>query len=158
MTGTHQCMFSLNPSLQLNTSTTAVFMSSSAEQNTVKEKVMAIWSNDEEEEEWLDEMSEEELLSVKEKVKPIRLVLTKVSRFNKYKHESTNQQRSRTHGSTVSWCLQGYQKFLHNRSSQVVRRPRNTGSQATHHASRCVHTMELDIRCASIRHRLPCST
>ena len=114
--------------------------------------------DNEEEEEWLDEMSEEELLTVKEKVKPIRLVLTKVSRFNKYKHESTNQQRSRTHGSTASWCLQGYQKFLHNRSSQVVRRPRNTGSQATHHAPRCVHTMELDIRYASIRHRLPCST
>ena len=35
--------------------------------------------DNEEEEEWLDEMSEEELLSVKEKVKPIHLVLTKVS-------------------------------------------------------------------------------
>lgn len=40
----------------------------------------------------LDELSEEELLSVKESVKPIRLVLTKVSQFNKYKHNSTNQQ------------------------------------------------------------------
>ena len=35
--------------------------------------------DNEEEEEWLDEMSEELLLSVKEKVKPIHLVLTKVS-------------------------------------------------------------------------------
>ena len=35
--------------------------------------------DNEEEEEWLDEMSEEELLSFKEKVKPIHLVLTKVS-------------------------------------------------------------------------------
>ena len=39
-----------------------------------------------------DGMSEEELLSIKESVKPIRLVLTKVSQFNKYKHYSTNQQ------------------------------------------------------------------
>jgi hypothetical protein len=40
----------------------------------------------------LDELSEEEVLSIKESVKPIRLVLTKVSQFNKYKHHSTNQQ------------------------------------------------------------------
>ena len=40
-----------------------------------------------------EEMSEEELRSVKESVKPIRIVLTKVSQLNKYKHQSTNQLR-----------------------------------------------------------------
>ena len=40
----------------------------------------------------LDDLSEEEVLRVKESVKPIRLVLTKVSQFNKHKHHSTNQQ------------------------------------------------------------------
>ena len=39
-----------------------------------------------------DELSEDELMSVKENVKPIRLVLTKVSKFNIHKHHSTNQQ------------------------------------------------------------------
>ena len=39
-----------------------------------------------------DELSEDELMSVKENVKPIRLVLTKVSQFNIHKHHSTNQQ------------------------------------------------------------------
>jgi len=39
----------------------------------------------------LDELSEEDLLSVKESVKPIRLVLTKVSKFNKHKHHPYQQ-------------------------------------------------------------------
>ena len=39
-----------------------------------------------------DELSEDELMSIKENVKPIRLVLTKVSQFNIHKHHSTNQQ------------------------------------------------------------------
>jgi hypothetical protein len=64
-----------------------------------------------------DELSEEEVLSLKESVKPIRLVLTKVSQFNKHKHHSTNQQSC----STASRCIQRYQKLIHHRSSQVVR-------------------------------------
>ena len=34
----------------------------------------------------LDDLTEKEVLSVKESVKPIQLVLTKVSQFNKHKH------------------------------------------------------------------------
>ena len=34
----------------------------------------------------LDDLTEEEVLSIKESVKPIRLVLIKVSQFNKHKH------------------------------------------------------------------------
>jgi hypothetical protein len=44
MTGTHQSMFSLNLPLQLNTSTSAVFMSLSAGPNIAKERVTAVWS------------------------------------------------------------------------------------------------------------------
>jgi hypothetical protein len=60
----------------------------------------------------LDELSEEEVLSVKESVKPIRLVLTKVSQFNKYKHHSTNQQ----------WVLQlrGLSNAIKNSSTIVL--------------------------------------
>ena len=38
------------------------------------------------------ELSEEELTSLKESIKPMRLVLTKVSQLNKHKHHSTDQQ------------------------------------------------------------------
>ena len=42
MTGTHQSMFFLNLPLQLNTSMSAVFMSSSEWPNTAKERAMAV--------------------------------------------------------------------------------------------------------------------
>lgn len=78
----------------------------------------------------LDELSEEEVLSIKESVKPLRLVLTKVSQSNKHKHHSTNQQSN-----TASRCIHRYQKFIHHRSSQVVRSSRRSFSQSTHDAA-----------------------
>ena len=78
----------------------------------------------------LDELSEEEVLSIKESVKPLRLVLTKVSQSNKHKHHSKNQQSN-----TVSRCIHRYQKFIHHRSSQVVRSSRRSFSQSTHDAA-----------------------
>jgi hypothetical protein len=55
----------------------------------------------------LEELSEEELSRVKESVKPIRLVLTKVSPFNK--HQSTINKHP-----TASRFLPGYQKLVYD--------------------------------------------
>ena len=41
----------------------------------------------------LEDLTEEELASIKESVTPIRLVLTKVSPINKHQHQSMNQQK-----------------------------------------------------------------
>ena len=46
MTGTHQSIFFSKIPLQLNTSTSAVYMSLSAGPKTAKERVMAVWSID----------------------------------------------------------------------------------------------------------------
>lgn len=60
-----------------------------------------------------DEMSVEEMLSLKESVKPIRLVLTKVSQFQQTSTTSTTINNS----FTASRSITGYQKFVYYRPS-----------------------------------------
>ena len=58
----------------------------------------------------LDELSEEEVLSVKESVKPIRLILTKVSVFS----TNINIIQQINNGFTALRSIQHYQKFINH--------------------------------------------